>query len=270
MQVVSLSSGSHGNALLVQTTTGSLLIDAGLPLKTILSRCASVGTHAADIRGVVLTHEHGDHTTSVGSLARKLRIPVYTMPATMASVTFPNDVVYTPLQLEQSVSCAIGTIDAWPVSHDAVAPVALRLTIGDVVIAIATDLGSWDSALATFLQPAELIVIEANHDRERLRLSRYDAQLKLRIASQTGHLDNFQAGALLSEIARDGRPRDAWLAHLSQEANSPELAVRSVQTVLAMHKRVRAYRTITALPRHAQVVWGPAQRTMQQKLWHDD
>lgn len=270
MQVVSLSSGSHGNACVVQTPHGALVVDAGLPLKTLLARCMSMGTRPEDICGVVLTHEHGDHTTSVVSLARRLRVPIYTMPQTAACLTLPDGVEWVALQPGEKVVCAHIGIEAWPVSHDAVAPIAVRIQSNHHIVAIATDLGEWDHALADFLRPADLVVIEANHDRERLRLSRYDAQLKLRIASKTGHLDNMQAGALLSEIARDGRMRDAWLAHLSQEANSPALAVRSVTNVLALQQRTHTYRSIQALPRHTQLVWGPIQRTTQQTLWGED
>lgn len=270
MQVVSLSSGSHGNACLVQTAHGAFLVDAGLPMRTLLARCALVGTQPADIRGIVLTHEHGDHTTSVAALMRRLNIPLLTMPATRASLELPAQANYTPLAYDAAVVCDGVTFHASPVSHDAVAPIAICINDGANSVAIATDLGEWNDDLVRFMRPASLIVIEANHDRERLRLSRYDAQLKLRIASKTGHLDNLQAGAFLAEVARDGRVRDAWLAHLSKEANGADLAVKSVTNVLAMKKLPRAYRLITALPHHRLAVWGAAQRTIQQSLWHDD
>ncbi|MEY2845332.1 MAG: hypothetical protein RL076_878 [Chloroflexota bacterium] len=81
---------------------------------------------------------------------------------------------------------------------------------------------------------------------------------------------NMQAGAFLAELARDGKQRDAWLAHLSKEANSAELATRTVRNVLAMHQRVSAYRSIQAMPAHTHLVWGPAHQGKQQRLWHDD
>lgn len=270
MQVVSLSSGSHGNATLIQSADGALLVDAGLPLKTLLARCAVVGTTAPQLRGVVLTHEHGDHTTSIATLTRKLQIPLYTMPATRAAIAATHVTSFIPLQYGVPVDDTLFTIHVCPVSHDAVAPIAVCVDDGVHRVAVATDLGEWDDTLVHFMQAADLVIIEANHDRERLRLSRYDAQLKLRIASKTGHLDNMQAGAFLAELARDGKQRDAWLAHLSKEANSAELATRTVRNVLAMHQRVNAYRSIQAMPAHTHLVWGPAHQGKQQRLWHDD
>jgi len=267
MQVMSLASGSTGNACLIQTPVGALLVDAGLPQKTILARCARFGTLPAHFVGIIVTHEHGDHTTSVVALAKRYRIPIYTMAATAQKINIPTTVVVHHLDEQHPTDIAGITIRAMAVSHDAVAPIAVQICYEQIIVAIATDLGEWQPALVPFLQAAQLIVIEANHDRERLRLASYDHSLKLRIASPTGHLDNIQTGALLAQVAQDKYPRDVWLAHLSREANSPELAVRSIQTVLHMHACQQYFRTITPLPPYDCVAWGPAQRTFQKTLW---
>ena len=93
MQVVSLASGSTGNACLIQTPAGALLVDAGLPQKTILARCARFGTLPEQLIGIIVTHEHGDHTTSAGALAKRYRIPIYTMAATAQKINIPTTVV---------------------------------------------------------------------------------------------------------------------------------------------------------------------------------
>jgi phosphoribosyl 1,2-cyclic phosphodiesterase len=267
MQVVSLASGSTGNACLIQTPVGALLVDAGLPQKTILARCARFGTLPEHLLGIIVTHEHGDHTTSAGALAKRYRIPIYTMAATAQKINIPPTVTVHHLDYTHPTLIAGIAIQAMAVSHDAVAPIAVQISHDQITAAIATDLGQWQPMLVPFLQAAQLIVIEANHDRERLRLSSYDHSLKLRIASPTGHLDNIQTGALLAQVGQDKQPRDVWLAHLSREANSPEIAVRSIHTVLHMHDCQQYFRTITALPPHDCVAWGPAQRTMQKTLW---
>jgi phosphoribosyl 1,2-cyclic phosphodiesterase len=89
----------------------------------------------------------------------------------------------------------------------------------------------------------------------------------MRIASKTGHLDNVQAGSFLAALAADGRRRTAWLAHLSQEANTATVAKRSVHAVLRYHAVTEHYHDIVALPRHQTVVWGEAQRSIQLDLW---
>ena len=91
---------------------------------------------------------------------------------------------------------------------------------------VAIDLGSWDDGVLDGLRAADLVVLEANHDRERLRLAPYDWAVKQRIYSPLGHLDNMEAGALLARLGADGRRRTAWLAHLSERANSPQIATQ--------------------------------------------
>jgi phosphoribosyl 1,2-cyclic phosphodiesterase len=189
------------------------------------------------------------------------------MAATAQKINIPTTVVVHHLDYQHPTDIAGITVRAMAVSHDAVAPIAVQICHDQITVAIATDLGEWHPLLIPFLQAAQLIVIEANHDRERLRLASYDASLKLRIASPTGHLDNIQTGALLAQVALDKQTRDAWLAHLSREANSPDIAVRSIQTVLHMHACQQYFRTITPLPPHDCVAWGPAQRTVQKTLW---
>jgi phosphoribosyl 1,2-cyclic phosphodiesterase len=104
-------------------------------------------------------------------------------------------------------------------------------------------------------------VLEANHDYERLRAAPYAWPVKQRIYSQLGHLDNVEAGRLLARVAADGRRRTAWLAHLSQQTNSPQIAVKVVSGVLSLAD-VRCV-NIHALPRRTPLTW-ESDRHMEQ------
>lgn len=267
MRVASFASGSSGNATVIHTPAGALLYDAGLPQRTILARCAGLGIEPGQLRGVVVSHEHSDHTTSAVSLARRLRIPVIATAGTLRALRVPAGV--------ETILCAAGVplmhagFELLPVrvSHDAAEPVGMAITHGEHTVTIATDLGEWDEHLLAACQAAALVVIESNHEREHLMQCGYTAQLKMRIASKTGHLDNVQAGGFLAALAADKRPRTAWLAHLSQEANTAAVALRSVNAVLRYHQCLTHYRDVVALPRHTTVVWGEAQRGVQLDLW---
>jgi hypothetical protein len=56
----------------------------------------------------------------------------------------------------------------------------------------------------------------------------YPQALKRRVAGLYGHLANADCAQLVSEIARDGRPRTVWLAHLSAANNTPTLAFDAI------------------------------------------
>ena len=82
------------------------------------------------------------------------------------------------------------------------------------------------------MEAADLLVLEANHDVQRLWRGPYPYVLKKRVAGPYGHLANAEAARLISELARDGRPRTVWLAHLSAVNNTPALALDTVMEPL--------------------------------------
>jgi len=269
MQVVSLASGSSGNATLIHVDHGGFLVDAGISLRRIVHQTTQLGCPPDQLSGIVVTHEHSDHITSVIALAKRYHLPVIASTGTLSALNLPHTINTIPLVAHQSYAVAGSLLTPIPVSHDAAEPMAIKVQFDRITTVIATDLGMWDDALVDACSDADLIVIEANHERERLHMSSYAPHLKLRIASPRGHLDNVQAGLFLARIAQNKRRRSAWLAHLSHEANTSELALKSVQSVLRMHQSEAYYHKITALPRDQHVVWGPAHRASQPTLWDD-
>ncbi len=78
-------------------------------------------------------------------------------------------------------------------------------------------------------------MMESNHDIEMLkRNDRYSEALKRRILGTHGHLSNDSCAAALMELYESG-VRHALLGHLSQDNNTPELAMRTVSNVLSEH-----------------------------------
>src|SRR3954462_15923275 len=75
-----LSSGSSGNSTYMETDSGGLLVDAGLSRRRIESHLASIGRNLGDVRAILLTHGHSDHTCGVSSLLRDRPIAVFAAP----------------------------------------------------------------------------------------------------------------------------------------------------------------------------------------------
>jgi phosphoribosyl 1,2-cyclic phosphodiesterase len=263
--VTALGSGSSGNALLIRSQRGALLIDCGVSQRRIERCLRSVGLQPADLQAIVLTHEHGDHALSAIPLARRYNLPIVTNQATFAALGAENgSVAFHEIGVGGALQLAGTTLRSFPVAHDAAAPVGYVVDCGDWRIGIAIDLGSYDQQVVQALSTADLVVVEANHDREQLRTAPYDWAVKQRIFGPRGHLDNTTAGELLAAVADDGRPRCAWLAHLSEMANTPTKAIQAVQRVLSLAGK--RYQSIQALPRHTVLHWSSdvllAQSTM--------
>jgi phosphoribosyl 1,2-cyclic phosphodiesterase len=148
----------------------------------------------------------------------------------------------------------IGQMDvyAFPVSHDAVAPCGYLVTCHGWRVCIAIDCGMVSSEMIEALLLGQLIILEANHDRQRLLDGPYPWALKQRILSPTGHLSNDQAADAII-AALDGAVHWIWLAHLSRTNNLPELAARTV--TLKLRQYGAKHITLQVLPPGMHTAW---------------
>jgi phosphoribosyl 1,2-cyclic phosphodiesterase len=81
------------------------------------------------------------------------------------------------------------------------------------------------------LSHCHALVVECNHDLDLLWNGSYPFALKQRISGRFGHLDNRTAAAMVKNLER-GSLRHIIAAHLSQENNTPALAVAALAAAL--------------------------------------
>lgn len=253
--VQSLASGSSGNALLLDAGDGPFVVDCGVGPRTLASGLAAYGYRLPDLRAVLLTHEHADHVRALPAI-HKARVPVLCTAGTaraaaVSSTSWEEVRIGTPRPVGRC------TVTALRVSHDAADPCCYFIEGPGARVLVATDLGCRDDALHEPLAAADLIVLEANHDEQMLRAGPYPAYLKQRVLSSVGHLSNADCGDMLrAALARNGRSRTIWLAHLSQTNNRPELARRTVAARLAASGLAHAV--------------APLARSRPGPVWHSD
>jgi phosphoribosyl 1,2-cyclic phosphodiesterase len=303
MRVISLASGSSGNALLVEAgpkRRTKLLIDAGINTRLISARLQTVGVHPSQLQGVLVTHEHSDHVVGLPGLMKRYTLPAITDPGTyrvieegLASGMWRSeadtlmsiqsaDVAETQIDLQENAvklceeqerhflslsvgsSRSIGDIEvtSFPVSHDAAAPCGYLLQAGGCRVCIVTDTGEVTAHMLACMQQADLLVLEANHDRTRLLRGPYPYSLKQRILSLTGHLSNDQAVEAILRTWRPDSIRWLWLAHLSRTNNTPSLALKSVRAGLQAAHADPSLVHISVAPPGMGPLWDSTQ------LWH--
>jgi len=134
--------------------------------------------------------------------------------------------------LERS-STRIGTLDVhhFSVPHDAPGGCyGFVVRHGGKTLAFATDIGHVGDELAGWLSAADLAVVESNHDLDMLKRSGRPGWLIDRIRNR-GHLSNDETAGLLRETLTypGSRVRHVVLAHLSEECNTPALALESAR-----------------------------------------
>jgi phosphoribosyl 1,2-cyclic phosphodiesterase len=166
--------------------------------------------------------------------------------------------------LNTGVTQRIGDIDvtAFPVSHDAVAPCGYLLQAGGCRVCFVTDSGEVTPEMLAYMQHADLLIIEANHDRQRLLRGPYPYSLKQRILSPHGHLSNDQTSTAILQTWRADSIRWIWLSHLSRTNNTPTLALRSIRANLEAAKANLSQVHISVAPPGMGPGWDSTQ------LWH--
>jgi phosphoribosyl 1,2-cyclic phosphodiesterase len=232
LDVVSLGSGSSGNALLVRTARTAILVDCGLDPRRISSALTGIGLSADSLDAILISHEHTDHVKSLARIATT-RTAVVASRGTIRACNLPG-LNWTELSTSVRVSVADIEVDAISVSHDAAEPCGFFLRAADGAVTVLTDLGTAPAMAAASIAVSDLVVLEANHDEEMLRRGPYTAHLKRRILSDTGHLSNTACSELLVTALRRSRQLPTvWLAHLSETNNRPQLAKSAVEHRLA-------------------------------------
>ncbi len=235
ISICPLESGSKGNSHLIEAGETCLLVDLGISLKALLEHLKVYGKTPKDICGVVITHEHTDHTKGVGALVRKYKIPVFasrgTWRAMYKNVAPIDDEFIKVITPDENFQIGDIVVRAFPISHDAAQPVGYNFSFRDKKISVATDTGAVDDSLVKSLMGADVALIEANHDENMLLMGKYSLYLKQRIKSERGHLSNKDAGYLSVSLIKGGT-KTLLMGHLSEENNYPDLAYLTVKNII--------------------------------------
>ena len=238
MRTISLQSGSNGNCIYVESGAVRLLFDAGISGKQAELRLAEHGRDIRDVQAVLISHDHCDHSKSLGIFQRKFGLPVYVTPRTLLQAGTRGSLG----KLEQighftaGASLRFGhvTVETIPTPHDGVDGVAFVVDDGDQRLGILTDLGHIFRGLPELLGSLDALLLESNYDPQMLASGWYPAHLKRRIRGPHGHLSNEEAARLVA-ASTNGRLRWLCLAHLSQENNTPERALAAHRQILGDH-----------------------------------
>lgn len=239
MRLCSIASGSSGNCVYVGSETTHLLIDVGISGKRTEAGLKELGLKMSDIDGIFITHEHADHISGLGVLARKYGVPIYATQGTIDGIRQTASVGEIEEELFRIITpdekCIVKDLSLYPMhtSHDAADPVAYRVSHGTQRIGIITDLGCYTDYTVECLKDLDVLYLEANHDVNMLQVGPYPYYLKQRILGKRGHLSNEAAGKLLSRLLHD-KMQTIVLGHLSKENNLPELAYESVRVEVTM------------------------------------
>jgi phosphoribosyl 1,2-cyclic phosphodiesterase len=230
-----LSSGSTGNAMVVQSGDVKLLVDVGFSAKKMEQLMKEREIAGSELDAILVTHEHSDHIKGLGAFARKFDLPIYANEKTWEEL---NQQIGEIAEANKRVM-ETGTmqefggvkVESFGISHDAAEPVGYCFYEGEQKLSLATDLGYMSSKVKEQITDSDALVLETNHDIEMLRMGHYPWSIKRRILGDKGHLSNEAAAEGLCEVLTS-KTKSVYMAHLSRDHNLMDLARLTVNNIV--------------------------------------
>ena len=254
---------------MLETEHTTLLIDAGLGKKEMVRRFEALGRSFPErVDGVLCTHEHSDHSSALAQLARHWNCPAYlTEPTHRKIVEMYADDPEKPGKkatidhveyVQGGKKFQIGDIEVSPfdIPHDAKDPVAFSFRSNGTKVAIVTDLGFLPVHVKLHLREVDFLMLESNHDVEKLKMGPYPWHIKLRIKGAEGApVENEDAVEFLADAeVFDGAARVSLVssASLGAEQRSQSRPALRCAGSRQPPRRVRLSRHIACcLARHS-------------------
>lgn len=227
MLVSVLASGSKGNSTYIKSLYNEILIDAGLNMKYINDKLEEHNSSLSNIKYILITHTHKDHISSLSTIIKHYN-PIIILSIKMLEdmpflKTYPNIKL-----LEDNMYLEDLFIENIKTSHDTSDSRGYIVSDGKNSVVQITDTGYLNQKFFNKLSNKDVYIFESNHNADMLLNGRYPAWLKRRVASDVGHLSNESSSFYLSKmIGKD--TKQIVLAHLSEENNTPEIALETIK-----------------------------------------
>ena len=243
---IPLASSSKGNVALIETPQTRVVVDMGISFKRFRNELDAHQISLATIDRLYITHAHADHMSGLEQFLRQTSIPVYTRRKTLdvlrrkfSAWSFDLDRVELIVEPMHQVNDL--TIRYFRLPHEGWSDKTDDDTgdhIGFVFewngrkLSFMTDCGHLIDGVKQIIKASDAYVIESNYDEDLQKASSRAWMLKKRIMGNYGHLSNKQTAQYLFELIDPALTKRVFLAHLSAECNTHELAKQTVKQAL--------------------------------------
>lgn len=209
MKLKIISSGSIGNAYILESQNSALLIECGVKVDEIKK---AIYHNVFKIKGVIVSHAHLDHSKSMNQVSQ-LGIPLFASTDTFNHMKTPGELRYGVLKNGQQKQVSEFKISSFDASHD-ISTLGFIIEAGSEKVFFLTDsykliwnLSSWKFTC---------VMIEANYCEEIVKSKPESFINKRRLRS---HM-SIQTAILTLEKMDLSQCRNIVLLHLSDGVSS--------------------------------------------------
>lgn len=215
-----IASGSKGNATLICQNNTLILIDMGVTLTCLKDGLSKINKTLDDIDACFFTHDHSDHISGVQFLKNNR---LYCLKGTLKCQ-------HNDLELGQKIKIKNLYVTPIKTSHDAINPCGYIVESDAEKLVYITDTGFINEESLNKAKNPTYLILESNHDIKMLMASKRSLALKRRILSEVGHLCNEDSAIYACSLIGD-KTKEIVLAHLSEECNTPEVALNAYKNI---------------------------------------
>jgi phosphoribosyl 1,2-cyclic phosphodiesterase len=228
-----LASGSKGNCIYLETEGAKILIDAGISGKATRERLEELDVDISTLDAIFVTHDHRDHIQGVKVLSNRYNLPIITNADTANGISsvFPTLTNFKIFTTGEMFTFKDIEVHPFRIQHDTADPVGFTINTMGYKLGFCTDIGFVTSLVKVHLQKCDYLYIESNHQPSMVHACPRPQTYKQRVLSRFGHLSNEDCGKLLKEIKHE-ELKHVHLAHLSEECNHPEVAMKYAKEAL--------------------------------------
>ena len=229
MKISVLTSGSKGNCTYIGTSKHNILVDIGSSSLSIEKKLRNYGIDPHLIDSVFVTHAHTDHTAGINVFWKKYHPTVYLTDNIFKEANLKID---DYVNLKEELILDDLRVVPIPTSHDAKDSHGYIFESDGRSVVYMTDTGYISERYHDILKNRTIYIMESNHDVELLmNNSHYPHPLKMRILGDSGHLSNKDSALYLTKFIGE-KTKKVFLAHLSEENNTPDIAYLNLKHTL--------------------------------------
>lgn len=217
MKIEVIASGSAGNCYKISNEDTTLLIECGIPYKKIQE---ALNFKTTDIDGVLVSHEHGDHSKACKDLI-KAGVDIYTSQGTAEALGIDDS-----HRFKKIIVATIGSFNVitFNLHHDAREPIGFYITDlkKSESLLFITDTMYFDYQLMY-----EYLMIEVNYVREVInKNNNLPSELRTRIKKNHMSLDTAIDFLKKSDLSR---LKKIYVMHLSDANSDAEVIKERLQ-----------------------------------------
>jgi phosphoribosyl 1,2-cyclic phosphodiesterase len=222
--ITSIASSSRGNCYHITDGKTPLLIECGVPIKTIKK---AIGFTLSEVSGCLVTHEHMDHAKSVRHVM-EAGIDCFASAGTFSKLTDLDGHRMNRIESMRQFNIGTWTILPFDTVHDAAEPLGFLLASGGDKVLFATD----TAFLKYRFKGLTRIMIECNYCQDILNKNIDNRSISIaqkdRLLFSHFGLDNVIKFLKANDLSC---LKETWLLHLSDGNSNAKEMKRRVQGV---------------------------------------